>query len=194
MASLGGSAVDGSMSQAENDVTCVRLAPYKETPEWYRTTVKVEGAKRWFEKSKVSVVLRNDDSVVLAMPKSYANTRVGISSLIVEDDDGATRCRAAPAQESSGFNESSLPERLDVYIGPGGRVVIPAVFRDAMQVKEGDRLMARVVDGELRLITPRMGVKLAQKIAREMICGDESLVDTLMDMRRREVADELGDG
>ena len=38
-----------------------------------------------------------------------------------------------------------------------------------MQVKDGDRLMARVVDGELRLITPEMGVRKAQKMVRETI-------------------------
>jgi hypothetical protein len=54
--------------------------------------------------------------------------------------------------------------------------------------------MARVVDGELRLITPIMSVRLAQKMVRETIPGDESLVDALMEFRRREVADEFGDG
>ena len=67
----------------------------------------------------------------------------------------------------------ALPERLDLQLGPGGRVVIPAVFRKAMQVKEGDRLMARVVDGELRLITPEMAIRLAQKMVRETIPGDD---------------------
>lgn len=89
-------------------------------------------------------------------------------------------------------SEPALPERLDLQLGPGGRVVIPAVFRKAMLVKEGDRLMARVVDGELRLITPEMSIKLAQKMVRETISGDESLVDTLMEMRRQEYEDEFG--
>lgn len=90
--------------------------------------------------------------------------------------------------------EPALPERLDLKLGPGGRVVIPAVFRKAMRVKEGDRLMASVVDGELRLITPEMSIKLAQKIVRETIAGDVSLVDTLMEMRRQDYEDELASG
>jgi bifunctional DNA-binding transcriptional regulator/antitoxin component of YhaV-PrlF toxin-antitoxin module len=89
---------------------------------------------------------------------------------------------------------ANVPDRIDLQLGPGGRVVIPAIFRKAMRVKEGDRLMAHVVDGELRLITPEMGIKLAQKIVRETIPGDESLVDTLIEMRRREVADEFDEG
>jgi AbrB family looped-hinge helix DNA binding protein len=90
--------------------------------------------------------------------------------------------------------KAQLPERLDVQVGPGGRIVIPAVFRAAMQVKEGDRLMARVVDGELRLITPNMAIAWAQKMVRETISGEDSLVDTLLEQRRQEFEDEFRDG
>ncbi len=90
--------------------------------------------------------------------------------------------------------EAALPERLDLTLAPGGRIVIPAVFRKAMGVKEGGRLMARVVDGELRLLTPEMGLRRAQRIAREMIPTDVDLVEDLLEMRRREVEDEFGSG
>lgn len=98
------------------------------------------------------------------------------------------------AEETSDFDAASVPDRIDLQLGPGGRVVIPAVFRKAMQVKEGDRLMARVVDGELRLITPKMGVRLAQKMVRESIPGTDSLADSLIGDRRREFEQEFGDG
>jgi bifunctional DNA-binding transcriptional regulator/antitoxin component of YhaV-PrlF toxin-antitoxin module len=88
---------------------------------------------------------------------------------------------------------STIPERLDIQLGPGGRIVIPAVFRDAMQVEEGGRLMARIVDGELRLITPEMGVRKAQKLVRAMIPPGVSLVDDLIEERRREFQRELED-
>src|SRR4051812_43387035 len=74
--------------------------------------------------------------------------------------------------------QADRTERLDLQVGPGGRIVIPAAFRKAMQVKEGDRVMARVVDGELRVITPAMGVRLAQKMVRESIPDGPSLIDT----------------
>jgi AbrB family looped-hinge helix DNA binding protein len=96
--------------------------------------------------------------------------------------------------ESSADCISCLPERLDVQIGPGGRIVIPAVFREAMQVKEGSRLMARVVDGELRLISPPMAIRRAQKMVRDSIPGDDSLADSLIADRRREFEEEFGDG
>jgi AbrB family looped-hinge helix DNA binding protein len=102
-------------------------------------------------------------------------------------------------KRESGFRERAsaydpeVPYRVDLRLGPGGRIVIPAAYRKAMQVKEGDRLMAHVVDGELRVITPAMGIKLAQKLVRETIRGNESLVDSLFEERRREVADEYGE-
>lgn len=105
-----------------------------------------------------------------------------------------------PSENPGGFAEEQaewepdVPERLHVKVGPGGRVVIPAVYRKAMRVKEGDRLMARVVDGELRLITPEAGIKRAQRMVRESIPPDVDLVEELLQMRRKEVADEFGDG
>jgi bifunctional DNA-binding transcriptional regulator/antitoxin component of YhaV-PrlF toxin-antitoxin module len=89
--------------------------------------------------------------------------------------------------------ETAVPERLDLQLSPGGRVVIPAVYRKAMQVNEGDRLMARVVDGELKLITPVMAIRRAQKIVRESIPPDVDLVAHLIEERRWEAAKELED-
>lgn len=179
----------------------VVLSPYAETPLFYRTTVKVEGAKRRFDKSMVSVVSRDKNSIVLSMPKAYADTRAGISTLILDRHVRNVVTTPAPARASSGrLAESAaewdpgLPERLDVQVGPAGRIVIPAVFRNAMGVKEGDRLMARVVDGELRLISPPMAVKRAQRLVRELIPGDDSLADELVADRRREFERELSDG
>jgi AbrB family looped-hinge helix DNA binding protein len=104
------------------------------------------------------------------------------------------------ARKRPGFAEgraewdAGVPDRLDLQLGPGGRVVIPAAFRKAMQVKEGDRVMARIVDGELRLITPDMAITRAQKWVRETIPAGVSLVDDLLEMRRQEAAGELKDG
>ena len=97
------------------------------------------------------------------------------------------------AEDAAKFDgKRAGPDRPSVR--PGRPHRHPAVFRKAMQVKEGDRLMARVVDGELRLITPEMGIRKAQKMVRESIPDGPSLVDTLMENRRREVEDEFGDG
>ena len=193
----------GEMSKG-GEVTFVRLCPYRETDEFYRTvdrysadgvkTSKEQGGqRRWFEKSKVSVVSRDRDSIVLAMPREYADQRQGIESL--RTDEGALG--DASAKSTAIQNERpvpTLPDRIDLQVGPGGRVIIPAAFRDAIEAEEGDRLMARVVDGELRLITPEMAIRRAQKWVRETIPAGVSLVDDLIEMRRQEAADEFKDG
>jgi AbrB family looped-hinge helix DNA binding protein len=195
------SARDEAGGRNSEATALVALSPYAETPLFFRTTFKVEGAQRWFEKTRVFVVSRDKDRIVLAMPKSYADTRAGIASLVVEPSDASLSALPAPSEaRAGGFDESAaewdagLPERLDLQVGPAGRIVIPSVFRDAMQIREGDRLMARVVDGELRLISPSMAVRLAQKLVRETIPGDDSLADELIEERKREFKRELSGG
>ncbi|HUF46144.1 MAG TPA: AbrB/MazE/SpoVT family DNA-binding domain-containing protein [Aestuariivirgaceae bacterium] len=84
--------------------------------------------------------------------------------------------------------------RYRLTVDSAGRIVIPVEFRRAMNAKEGSELLARVVDGELRLITPDMAVERAQKLVRELIPGDESLAESLIADRRREAAQEAADG
>lgn len=72
-------------------------------------------------------------------------------------------------------------------IGPGGRVVIPADVRQALGVVEGDTLLATLVDGELRLQSPKLALCRAQAMVRAAIPAGVSLVDDLLAERRREV-------
>ena len=72
-------------------------------------------------------------------------------------------------------------------IGPGGRVVIPADVRQALGVVEGDTLLATLVDGELRLQSPKLALRRAQAMVRAAIPAGVSLVDDLLAERRREV-------
>lgn len=111
---------------------------------------------------------------------------------VLSQDPATRKGNTATKKEEDG--PAALPERLDVYLDSAGRIVIPAVFRSAMQVKEGDRLMARVVDGELRLVTPKMAIAWAQKMVRDTIPGDVSLVEDLLEERRREFQREMEDG
>ena len=69
-----------------------------------------------------------------------------------------------------------LPGAPDPQARPGRPRGHSGGLSKAMQVKEGDRLMARVVDGELRLITPEMAIKRAQKWCARRSRTDDSLV------------------
>lgn len=114
-----------------------------------------------------------------------------------------------PQRKSSGFSEKKAaylsadkrraasraePERRILKIGPGGRLVIPADFRKAMEVGEGDTVVALLEDGELRLVGHNVAVRKVQAIFRSLAPADVSLVDELIADRRREAEEEERDG
>lgn len=87
----------------------------------------------------------------------------------------------------------TVPERRILKIGPGGRLVIPADFRKAMEVKEGETVVALLEDGELRLVGGKVGLRKAQAYMRSIVPEDVSLVDELIADRIREAEEEERD-
>ncbi len=86
-------------------------------------------------------------------------------------------------------------DRIEVKIGPGGRVVIPAAFREAMEAGEGDTLVAVIDrDGVVRLTSASAALRMARRILSAAIPADVSLSDSLIADRRREAAREAGSG
>lgn len=83
-----------------------------------------------------------------------------------------------------------LTNRLRLTLGPGGRVVIPAALRDAMEAREGDAILAWVEDGELHLLSPRVGARQAQAMLKGLMPEGGSLADELIADRRREAEAE----
>jgi AbrB family looped-hinge helix DNA binding protein len=76
--------------------------------------------------------------------------------------------------------------RVRLTLGPGGRVVIPAALREAMEVEEGDAILAWVEDGELHLLSPRVGARQAQDMLKGLLPEGVSLAGELIAERRRE--------
>ncbi len=86
---------------------------------------------------------------------------------------------------------SGANDRVKVKIGPAGRIVIPAAFREAMDVEEGDTLVATVdEDGIVRLTSTSAAVRMAQRIVCAAVPPDVSLSASLIEDRRREAARE----
>jgi AbrB family looped-hinge helix DNA binding protein len=83
-----------------------------------------------------------------------------------------------------------LANRLRLTLGPGGRVVIPAALREAMEVAEGDTLLAWIEEGELHLLSPRVGARQAQAMLKGLIPLGVSLAGELIAERRREAEAE----
>lgn len=90
-------------------------------------------------------------------------------------------------------DDQDLPEvsaRVWTKVGEGGRVVIPAEIRRLIDVKEGDRVLLLVEDGELHVITVSQGIRRAQELAMPYIRPGVSMVDELIAERRAETARE----
>jgi AbrB family looped-hinge helix DNA binding protein len=82
------------------------------------------------------------------------------------------------------------PGSMKVRMGGDGGVVIPLSAREALGLKAGDALVVSVEDGELRLLTIPAAVRKVQAIVRKFVPDDVSLVDELLEDRRREVENE----
>ena len=81
-------------------------------------------------------------------------------------------------------------ETIRTHLGKNGRVVIPAQFRKALGVSEGDVLMMTLDDGMVRILTPRKAIQRVQESVRRYVPEGVSLVDELIAERRAEAARE----
>jgi antitoxin PrlF len=77
-----------------------------------------------------------------------------------------------------------------VRIGSNGRFVIPSEVRRMLGVEEGDELLVRVVDDEIRITTPEAAIARAQRIVRRYVPAHHSLVDELISERCEEGTQE----
>lgn len=74
--------------------------------------------------------------------------------------------------------------RERIRLGAGGRFVVPASMRAAMDVQPGDTLIAHVEDGELRVISARNALRRVQNHMARYKKPDESVVDEFLLERR----------
>jgi len=75
-------------------------------------------------------------------------------------------------------------------IGPDGRVVIPAPFRQQLGLGDDARVLMLMEDGELRLVGRDAAIARAQALVAKYVPEGVSLVDELLADRRREAARE----
>lgn len=131
------------------------------------------------------------------MSRSEIAKTLGISyqhAYNVLAQDEARKVKAVP-QGFADRPQASLSElTAKVRIGPDGRLVIPASFREALGLGEGDTLFARVEDGEIHLLTAKAVMRRVNSMVREFVPEGVSLVDELLEDRRREVEREKENG
>jgi len=80
-------------------------------------------------------------------------------------------------------------ERVEVRVGPQGRVVIPVALRRRLDLRDGETLIARVESDGVVLERRVAGLRRLQRRHREVSTGT-SMVDELIEERRREFHNE----
>jgi len=122
----------------------------------------------------------------------FLGTRYQFVRNVLVHDEARKSKQAGSASQARVLPEHLSP--LKVKLGPDGRVVVPAAFREALGLKEGDTLIASAGAGELKLMTIPAAVRRAQEMLRQFVPEGVSLVDELIEDRRREVEDEERNG
>jgi len=81
-------------------------------------------------------------------------------------------------------------DRTRTKLGEGGRVVIPAAYRRALDLESGDEVVVLLEEDEIRIMKPRQAIRRAQRAVREYVDPGYGLADSLIRDRRREAEDE----
>ena len=81
-----------------------------------------------------------------------------------------------------------------IRVGPDRSLVVPAALIEALGLREGDILFARVEDDKIQLLTRNAVTRRVQALVREFVPEGVSLVDELIEDRRREVEAEREEG
>ena len=81
-------------------------------------------------------------------------------------------------------------ETTRVKVAEGGRIVIPAKYREALGLRVGDEVLLHLEDGELRVYTFEQAARRAQAIVRQYIPEGRLLSEELIAERRREAERE----
>ena len=86
--------------------------------------------------------------------------------------------------------KAKKPLKARTRVGAGGRIVIPAEIRRELGMQEGEPVVMRVEDGELRIWTIDEAIRRVQERAKPYIIPGRLASDELIAERRAEVARE----
>ncbi len=77
-------------------------------------------------------------------------------------------------------------EQVSTVVGKGGRIVIPAPYRKALGIKEGDAVFIKLEGEDLRIVSDETEVRRVREMIDRYVPEGVSLVDELIRERRRE--------
>jgi AbrB family looped-hinge helix DNA binding protein len=77
-----------------------------------------------------------------------------------------------------------MEQAVRMRVNENGRVVLPAAFRKALDIKPGDEVVGRVEGGEVRITTLKRRIQQAQRRVRRYVKPGTSLAEELIRERR----------
>ena len=107
---------------------------------------------------------------------------------------GRTSANENSANEQAAGSEWATGSTAKLRLDSEGRATLPKPFRDALGLGEGSVLIASLEGDELHLLTIPAAVRRAQALVRQFVPEGVSLVDELLEDRRREVELEERNG
>jgi hypothetical protein len=97
------------------------------------------------------------------------------------------------AQDEAAFIERRSPGAYWLRVRPDGSVLLPSEVAETLDASPGERVFARLKDGELKIISGETAMQQARDLVRRHIPPDVDLVSDLLASRRAETAKEQGD-
>jgi bifunctional DNA-binding transcriptional regulator/antitoxin component of YhaV-PrlF toxin-antitoxin module len=85
-----------------------------------------------------------------------------------------------------GFDPRCHMNVIRTKLGPNGEVVIPPEYLQVLGIEVGDTVILRLEDGEVRILTPRQGIRKAQELVHRYLSEKSSLSGELIAERRLE--------
>jgi hypothetical protein len=92
--------------------------------------------------------------------------------------------QAAGAEDAETGIDGGSADYVPLSIAADGRLFIPTKMREAMMLDGDGRITAYLVDGELRMISPRAALRNIQRTAEKYKKPGQSVVDEFLAERR----------
>lgn len=125
-----------------------------------------------------------------------------VRNVLVGDEQAGRAAADSPVTETQGpsaplgsaaSTDTSSAGPVKLRVGPNGEVALPASMLEALGLRPGMALAARLENGEIRLYTIAEAIRRAQELMRSVVPAGVSLVDELIAERREEARREWSD-
>jgi hypothetical protein len=106
--------------------------------------------------------------------------------LVDAERTSGTRTRQAKPRLGVTSATQQSGSLLKISIGAGGQFALSEETMRSAGLREGDTVFVHATEGEVQLLSPRTAMQQAQAMVRKLIPEGVSLVDELIEQRRRE--------